>query len=94
MIESNQFYVRIIDTEGYFLRDDFVTEINELTIQTPCPAGFHKPKWDGEQWVEGQSAEYLEEVYLNSLKTSAEEVDTAEFEIKALTILMEMGLFE
>lgn len=49
-------YVRIIDNDGYFLEDAFVDELTENTIETPCPSGFYKPKWDGEKWVEGGEA--------------------------------------
>ena len=47
------FYVRIIDENGFFVEDAFADELTENTIETPCPAGFYKPKWDGEKWVEG-----------------------------------------
>ena len=46
-------FVRIVDENGFFIEDAFVDELTEFTIETPCPAGFYKPKWDGENWVEG-----------------------------------------
>ena len=49
-------YVRIIDSNGYFVCDDFVDELTEFTVETPCPDGFYLPKWDGTQWVEGGTA--------------------------------------
>jgi glycine/D-amino acid oxidase-like deaminating enzyme len=47
------FYVRVIDENGFFLEDAFVSEITPLTIETLCPDGFYRPRWDGEKWVEG-----------------------------------------
>ena len=52
-------YVRIIDSNGYFIEDAFVDELTEFTIETPCPDGFYLPKWDGEKWVEGKTAEEI-----------------------------------
>ena len=51
-----KFFVRIIDENGLFIEDAFVTELTEYTIETPCPGGFYRPKWDGTQWVEGGTA--------------------------------------
>lgn len=47
------YFARIIDENGLFVCDDFVEELTELTIETPCPDGFYCPKWDGTQWIEG-----------------------------------------
>lgn len=47
------FYVRIIDENGLFIRDDFVDELTGNTVETPCPDGFILPRWNGENWVEG-----------------------------------------
>lgn len=49
-------FVRIIDEQGFFISDEFVDELTPKTIETPCPAGFYHPKWDGEKWVEGGQA--------------------------------------
>ena len=46
-------FVRIIDENGLFVCDDFVNELTEFTIETPCPEGFYLPKWNGTEWVEG-----------------------------------------
>lgn len=51
--------VRIIDSNGFFVEDAFVDELTEFTIETPCPDGFYLPKWDGEKWVEGKTAEEI-----------------------------------
>ena len=52
-------FVRIIDSNGFFVEDAFVDELTEFTIETPCPEGFYLPKWDGEKWVEGKTAEEI-----------------------------------
>lgn len=51
-----KYFVRIIDENGFFVCDEFVDEITEFTIETPCPDGFYRPKWDGTQWIEGGTA--------------------------------------
>jgi len=48
-------FVRKIDGNGMFVEDALVSELTEFTVETPCPSGFHKPKWDGAQWIEGMS---------------------------------------
>jgi len=53
-------YVRIIDSNGFFVEDAFVDELTEFTIETPCPDGFYLPKWDGEKWVEGMAQEEID----------------------------------
>ncbi len=45
--------VRIIDSEGYYLREGIVEEESEFAIVATCPSGFILPRWDGTQWVEG-----------------------------------------
>lgn len=49
-------FVRIIDENGLFVEDAFVDELTDRTIETPCPSGFYRPKWDGAQWIEGGTA--------------------------------------
>lgn len=45
-----------INSEGFFI-EDVLIENNETLpnncIETICPQGFKKPKWDGKEWVEG-----------------------------------------
>lgn len=57
-----KYFVRIIDSNGLFVRDDFVSSYNDdgtatlsdgsvvplsTVVETPCPPGFFWPKWDG-----------------------------------------------
>ena len=55
-------FVRIVDENGLFIEDAFVVELTEFTIETPCPAGFYHPKWDGTDWIEGLSEEEIAEL--------------------------------
>ena len=52
--------LRIIDKQTQlFLRDDFnFDEDTEIGLDVTPAQGLHKPKWDGEKWVEtGQAPE-------------------------------------
>lgn len=53
-------YVRLIDENGMFLEDSFVKELNEFTIETPCPSGLYLPKWNGTEWIEGMAQEEID----------------------------------
>ena len=53
-------YVRKIDENGMFIEDTFVEELTEFTIETPCPQGFYKPKWNGTEWVEGMAQKEID----------------------------------
>lgn len=55
-------FVRKIDENGYFIEDAFVEEITEFTIEIPCPQGLYKPKWNGNEWVEGLTQEEIEAI--------------------------------
>ena len=80
-------FVRIIDANGFFVCDDFVDELTELTIETPCPPGFYLPKWDGEKWVEGKTAEEIAAIQADVTveKTDSERISDLE------TLVLELG---
>ena len=79
-------YVRIIDSNGFFVCDDFVDELTEFTIEMPCSDGFYLPKWDGTQWVEGKTAEEIAAIKAGakSEPTLEERVASTESAITAL----------
>ena len=79
-------FVRIIDSNGYFIEDAFVEELTEFTIETPCPDGFYLPKWNGTQWVEGKTAEEIAAIKAGakSEPTLEERVASTEAAITAL----------
>ena len=87
------YYVRIIDENGLFVKDDFVEELTDLTIETPCPEGFYKPKWDGTEWIEG-----LTETEITAIKntpieqTEIEKLQEQIIETQKLIIDMQTNL--
>lgn len=44
-----------IDENGYFIGDEFTNEVNDNLIKIQPQEGFHKPKWNGEKWIEGDT---------------------------------------
>ena len=79
-------FVRIIDSNGFFVEDAFVEELTEFTIETPCPDGFYLPRWNGTQWVEGKTAEEIAAIKAGakSEPTLEERVASTESAITAL----------
>ena len=63
-----KYFVRIIDDYGLFVCDDFVDELTDKTIETPCPDGFYWPKWDGEKWVEGGTPQVTDQTDITQTK--------------------------
>ena len=54
---------------------------------------FWRPRWTGTEWVEDKTQlEFEEDAYVQSLIPSDTEIADAEFEIKTLNILMEVGI--
>ena len=48
--------LRIIDKQGYFIRDDFTwDEETEIGLEVEASQGLYQPKWDFEleKWIEG-----------------------------------------
>ena len=81
-------FVRIIDSNGFFVRDDFVDELTEFTIETPCPDGFYLPRWDGTQWVEGKTTDEIAAIKNVPVEKSTDERIS---EIETL-VLQNMGV--
>ena len=55
-------FIRLINKNGMFISDEFVEELTEFTIETPCPSGFYHPKWNGEEWIEGLTSEEIQAI--------------------------------
>lgn len=72
-------FVRLIDENGFFIEDTFVENLTRYTIETPCPGGFHRPKWEGEKWIEGVTQEELDE--LNSIPVPLSETEQIRLEM-------------
>ena len=84
---SDKFFVRVIDENGFFVRDDLVDELTAFTIETPCPDGFYLPKWDGTQWVEGKTAEEIEAIQTSVVVEKSADQRISELE----TLVLQMG---
>ena len=79
-------FVRMIDKQGFFIEDAFVSVLTEFTIQESCPGGFYLPKWDGEQWVEGKTQEEIDAIKAAVVagSTLEERVDEVEIEVNEI----------
>ena len=86
-------FVRVIDENGFFVRDDFVDSLTDENgkpiptyVETPCPDGFYLPKWNGTQWVEGKTAEEIAAIKasVKNEPTIEDRVASAEAAITAL----------
>lgn len=54
-----------IDSDGFYVEDVILNPIEEIPsdcIETHCPEGFYKPKWDGEKWIEGYTNEEIKQI--------------------------------
>ena len=91
MIEM--YYVRIIDQNRYFLKDDFVEELTPTTIETPCTEGFYKPKWNGTEWIEGLTTDEINAIKnVVQPKTEMELLQEQILETQRLIIDMQVNL--
>ncbi|MDP4117665.1 MAG: hypothetical protein Q8873_00530 [Bacillota bacterium] len=82
-------FVRIIDSNGLFIRDDFVDELTEFTVETPCPDGFYLPKWDGSAWVEGKTAEEI--AAIKAAASAAQQPTDSERISELETLVLQIG---
>lgn len=102
MIDNTNLYAFVIDDDGFVTGATIVDTsnrkplMNEITEGFPIDKMLHKPKWDGVQWVEGESQAEREEresqVLLESLNPSEKELSKAERELETIELLLEMGL--
>lgn len=92
----------LIDTNG-FVTDSIVVNSEEeyvegdtVAVQPPIGISFYKMRWNGTEWVEGETEEekYEREAIErpNALHPSSEELDEAKTEIKILTLLSELEM--
>lgn len=91
--------------EEIFLLDDELTPDDERYVEKSLPTNemghqlpFQKIKWNGTQWIEGETEEEKIEreaqQLLESLKPSSDEITNAELEIKIVTILTELEVIQ
>ena len=90
-----------VDTKGFIvdvILVDTSEEVPEMAILDKIENYYHKPRWNGSEWVEGESAEEKSnreaQQLLESLKPSPQELADAEIEIKMITMLTEMGVIQ
>lgn len=101
---------RLIDENGLFIEDVVDPQIEKgkehCYIEEPVPVGLFLPKWNGSEWVEGRSQEWIDD-YLNqpqSLSPEQEEInliktqvqfsdDRADFQEEVITEII-LTLFE
>lgn len=79
-----------IDANSLFLEDVLLEDrvaIPSDCIEIPCRNGFYKPEWNGTEWVEGATQEYIDSVTKLQLQppTTEERLQAAE---SAISILM------
>jgi hypothetical protein len=54
-----------IDDQGFYIEPVIVKddeELEENLIETPIPEGFYRPRWNGNEWVEGLTNEEIEQL--------------------------------
>ena len=54
-----------VDRNGLWIEDVVIDGDESIPvdcIETPCPDGFYKPKWDGAKWIEGLSQTEIDEI--------------------------------
>lgn len=88
-----EIYVAEFDESG-----NPVEELAKDKIVKDPPHGLYRAKWNGTEWVEGETleerAERESQLLLESLKSSPSQIADAELEIKILTTLTELGVIQ
>lgn len=95
----SEIYLGSFDEDGKLIDPIFNDEDIIICLTTlPQPLLFNKPKWNGSEWVEGESEEEKTEreaqQLLESLKPSPSEIANAELEIKVITMLTELEVVQ
>lgn len=95
-------YVFIVNGSGFIVGATTVDiserELRPDEISTPFPPfiKLEKPRWNGNEWVEGETQEEKGEreshQLLESLNPSEKELSKAERELETIDLLLEMGL--
>ena len=86
---------RIIDKEtNLFLRDDFTfDEETEIGLEVEPAQGLFQPKWNGQEWVENATKEYIDSLKAQveiEVEPTIDEVNRADMDY--LAIMMEVDL--
>lgn len=88
-IDENGFII-----DNYLIDGDTPIPNGSITVQLPQPLPFYRTRWNGEEWVEGETEEEKAErealATLEALKPTLEQLEQADFEIKSITLLKEL----
>ncbi len=96
-------YAFVLDGKGFIVGAELVYEGESCdfaytTESFPTGVVLIKPKWNGVEWIEGETeeekAERESQQLLESLKPTPEELANAELEIKLLTMLTELEVIQ
>ena len=84
---------RIINKQtGVFLRDDFTfDESTEIGLDITPAQGLYSPKWDGEKWIEGATAEEIEAI---SIETVPEKITKLQLKIQLVKMGFDLQIIE
>lgn len=89
-------YYFIVNENGFII--GATEKEGEKTVSDLNMSSFHKPKWSGIEWVEGESEEEkAEREARHQLELSApspEELADAELEIKIISLLTELEVIQ
>jgi len=81
---------RKIDETGLFIEDVLLENVTEdeknIYIETPCPGGFCKPKWNGTEWIEGLSKEEIVEIKNRPIEQDRTTKNRADIDYLALML--------
>lgn len=88
-------YRKINLTTGMFIEDILLDENEEIPvdcIETPCPQGLYRPKWNGTEWVEGLTQSEIDAILGNISPPPLTIEELAENVNSALLAVMELSL--
>ena len=61
-------YAHRIDADGYFVEDMFVDSLDDMLIEVLCPEGLYRPRWNGTEWVEGETQANINEALAGNIR--------------------------
>lgn len=85
--------IRIELETGLYIEPVHPDETGEDIIETPCTESFFKPRWNGQEWEEGATQEYIDSLKAQveiEVEPTIDEVNRAD--IDYLAIMMEVDL--
>ena len=85
---------RIIDKQtNLFIRDDFTfDETMEIGLDVIPAQGLYKPMWNGKEWVEGATQDYIDSLKLQFIAEPSLEDIAAEHDTKIITLEEELDV--